>query len=167
MDGYKKLLTVLLLAAMVSVFASPALATSNQMMADKNIVQVAQDSGQFNTLITAVKAADLQDTLSGKGPFTVFAPTDAAFDKLPAGTVQSLVNDKPKLKNILTYHVVPGKLTAADIKNMKTLKTVQGQELKVTVIGDKVMVDGATVTNADIMTNNGVIHVIDKVMMPS
>ncbi|MCD1294097.1 hypothetical protein CUJ83_03695 [Methanocella sp. CWC-04] len=152
---------------MVSVFASPALATSNQMMADKNIVQVAQDSGQFNTLITAVKAADLQDTLSGKGPFTVFAPTDAAFDKLPAGTVQSLVNDKPKLKNILTYHVVPGKLTAADIKNMKTLKTVQGQELKVTVIGDKVMVDGATVTNADIMTNNGVIHVIDKVMMPS
>jgi uncharacterized surface protein with fasciclin (FAS1) repeats len=162
----KKLLKVLLLASVVLAFASPAIATSHQNMAGKNIVQVAQDAGQFNTLITAIKAADLQGTLSGKGPFTVFAPNDAAFEKLPTGTVQSLVNDKPKLTNILKYHVVPGKLTAADIKDMKTIKTIQGNELKVTVSGDKVMIDGAMVTSADIMTDNGVIHVIDKVLIP-
>lgn len=136
--------------------------------ADKDIVDTAVGAGSFKTLVAAVQAAGLVDTLKGTGPFTVFAPTDEAFAKLPAGTVESLLKpeNKAKLVAILTYHVVPGKVTAADVVKLKEAKTVQGSSAKITVKGDKVMVDSANVVKTDIMTSNGVIHVIDAVIMP-
>ena len=130
-----------------------------------DIVDTAVSAGQFTTLVKAVQAAGLVDTLKGEGPFTVFAPTDAAFAKLPAGTVESLLNDKQKLTQVLTYHVVPGKVTAAQVKS-GNVKTVQGQSLRVRADGGAVMVDNARVTNTDIMASNGVIHVIDTVVLP-
>ena len=130
-----------------------------------NIVETAVGAGSFKTLVAAVTAAGLGSTLSGPGPFTVFAPSDAAFAKLPAGTVEALLADLPKLKAILTYHVVPGKLLAADVVKSTTLKTVQGQSLAVSVNGG-VKVNEAHVVQADIVTNNGVIHVIDSVVLP-
>ena len=133
-----------------------------------NIVQVAVEAGSFNTLVAAVKAAGLVETLSGPGPFTVFAPTDAAFEKLPAGTVTALLADKEKLTAILTYHVVNGKVMAADIvkTNGAMPKTVNGLPLDVTVKGGKVYVNGANVVTADVQASNGVIHVIDAVLLP-
>jgi uncharacterized surface protein with fasciclin (FAS1) repeats len=113
-----------------------------------------------------VKAAGLVDTLKGTGPFTVFAPTDEAFAKLPAGTVDALLKDPEKLKDILLYHVVAGKLMAADVVKMKSAKTVEGSLIKVHVTGGKVMVDNAEVVKTDIACDNGVIHVIDTVIMP-
>jgi len=130
-----------------------------------NIVETAVGAGSFRTLVAAVTAAGLGGTLSGPGPFTVFAPSDAAFAKLPAGTVEALLGDLPKLTAILTYHVVPGKLLAADVAKSKALKTVQGQSLAVSVNGG-VKVDEAHVVQADIVTDNGVIHVIDSVVLP-
>jgi uncharacterized surface protein with fasciclin (FAS1) repeats len=130
-----------------------------------NIVQTAVENGNFKTLVTAVKEADLVETLSGPGPFTVFAPTDEAFAKLPPGTVESLLKDKAKLTAILTYHVVAGKHMAADVSKQHSLKTVQGQELKIKN-GSGVTVDNANVVTADIVTDNGVIHVIDSVVLP-
>ena len=134
----------------------------------KNIVQTAVDAGSFTTLVAAVQAAGLVETLSGKGPFTVFAPSDAAFAKLPAGTVDALLKDKAKLAAILTYHVVPGKVMAADVLKMKsgTPKTVNGETVSIAVRDGKVYVDGAQVVSTDIVTTNGVIHVIDAVIMP-
>jgi len=136
--------------------------------ADKDIVDTAVGAGSFKTLVAAVQAAGLVDTLKGTGPFTVFAPTDEAFAKLPAGTVESLLKpeNKAKLVAILTYHVVPGKVTAADVVKLTEAKTVQGSSAKITVKDGKVMVDGANVVKTDIMTSNGVIHVIDAVIMP-
>ena len=133
------------------------------------IVEVAAGAGQFETLVAAVKAAGLVETLSGPGPFTVFAPTDAAFAKLPAGTVEGLLADKAKLTSILTFHVVPGRVTAADIvaANGATPKTVNGQTVNVTVRDGKVYVNGAQVVTADVGASNGVIHVIDAVLMPA
>lgn len=133
----------------------------------KDIVAVASDSGKFKTLVAAIKAAGLVETLQGTGPFTVFAPTDKAFAKLPAGTLDDLLKpeNKEKLVALLTYHVVPGKIMAADVKTMK-VKTVNGQELDVQVIDGKVTVDNAKVTKTDIAASNGVIHVIDTVVMP-
>ena len=138
------------------------------MVPSKNIVENAAGSADHTTLVTAVKAAGLAETLSGAGPFTVFAPTNAAFDKLPKGTVETLVKpeSKAKLTGILTYHVVPGALKAADLKDGQKLKTVQGEELTVTVKDGKVMVNGATVSIADVISSNGVTHVIDAVLMP-
>ena len=135
---------------------------------EKDIVDTAVGAGSFNTLVAAVKAAGLVDTLKGPGPFTVFAPTDDAFKKLPPGTVEDLLKpeNKAKLTAILTYHVVPGKMMAAEVVKMKSLKSVQGSPIKVTVKGDKVMVAKATVVKTDVMASNGVIHVIDTVMMP-
>jgi len=130
-----------------------------------NIVETAIAAGSFKTLVTAVKAAGLVETLSGKGPFTVFAPTDDAFAKLPAGTVEGLLKDIPKLKSILTYHVVAGKVTAADVMKLKTAKTVQGQNVSIDTKGG-VKIEGANVVKADVMADNGVIHVIDKVILP-
>ena len=130
-----------------------------------DIVDTAVSSGQFNTLVQAVQAAGLVDTLKGEGPFTVFAPTDAAFAKLPAGAIEALLNDKQKLAQVLTYHVVPGKVTAAQVKP-GDVKTVQGQSLRVRSDGGAVMVNNARVTKADIMASNGVIHVIDMVVLP-
>jgi uncharacterized surface protein with fasciclin (FAS1) repeats len=130
-----------------------------------NIVETAVGAGSFTTLVAAVSAAGLVDTLSGEGPFTVFAPSDDAFAKLPAGTVDSLLADLPKLTAILTYHVVPGMMMAADVVKSTSLPTVQGQSLTVTVNGG-VKVDDATVVQTDIVTDNGVIHVIDGVLLP-
>ena len=131
-----------------------------------DIVDTAVAAGSFNTLVAAVKAAGLVDTLKGPGPFTVFAPADEAFAKLPAGTVDALLKDPEKLKKILTYHVVSGKVMAADVMKMKMAKTVEGQNVKIKVMAGKVMVDSAHVVKADIVTDNGVIHVIDTVIMP-
>ena len=134
----------------------------------KDIIETAVGAGQFNTLAAALKAAGLVDTLKGAGPFTVFAPTDAAFAKLPKGTVEELLKpeNKAKLTAILTYHVVAGKVMAADVMKMKEGKTVQGGAVKVNAINGKVMIDNATVVKADIPASNGVIHVIDTVLMP-
>jgi uncharacterized surface protein with fasciclin (FAS1) repeats len=130
----------------------------------KDIVDTAVGAGTFNTLATALKAAGLVDTLKGPGPFTVFAPTDAAFAKVPKATLDALLADKAKLTAVLTYHVVAGKVMAADVKAGK-VKTVQGSELTVST-ANGVMVDNAKVTATDIVADNGVIHVIDSVIMP-
>ncbi|OGB04311.1 MAG: hypothetical protein A3E25_21475 [Burkholderiales bacterium RIFCSPHIGHO2_12_FULL_69_20] len=130
----------------------------------KDIVDTAVAAGSFKTLATALTAAGLIDTLKGKGPFTVFAPTDAAFAKIPKADLDALLADKTKLTAVLTYHVVPGKVMAKDVKAGK-VKTVQGSEITVATAGG-VMVDGAKVTKTDIAADNGVIHVIDSVIMP-
>ena len=130
----------------------------------KDIVDTAVAAGNFKTLATALTAAGLVDTLKGKGPFTVFAPTDAAFAKIPKADLDALLKDKAKLTAVLTYHVVAGKVIAADVKAGK-VKTVQGSELTVSTTGG-VLVDKAKVTATDIVANNGVIHVIDSVIMP-
>jgi transforming growth factor-beta-induced protein len=134
----------------------------------KDIVDTAVSAGSFNTLVAAVKAAGLVDTLKGTGPFTVFAPTDEAFAKLPAGTVEDLLKpeNKAKLVAILTYHVVPGKVMAADVVKLHMAKTVNGQELTVKASKGSVMMDSAKVTKTDILCTNGVIHVIDTVVLP-
>ena len=136
-------------------------------MAQKDIVDVAIAAGSFNTLAAALKAAGLVDTLKGDGPFTVFAPTDAAFAKLPEGTVESLLlpENKDKLVAILTYHVVPGKVMSTDLTDDMMAATVEGQDVKID-LENGVMVNDATVISADVETSNGVIHVIDKVLMP-
>jgi uncharacterized surface protein with fasciclin (FAS1) repeats len=140
-------------------------ATSLASAAD--IVETASAAG-FNTLVTAVKAAGLVETLKGPGPFTVFAPTDAAFAKLPAGTLESLLKpeNKAKLQSILTYHVVAGRVMAKDVMKMTSAKTVEGENLTITIVGGGVMVNDAHVTKADIKASNGVIHVIDTVLLP-
>jgi uncharacterized surface protein with fasciclin (FAS1) repeats len=132
------------------------------------VVDIAVGSADHSTLVTAVKAAGLVETLSGAGPFTVFAPTNAAFEKLPKGTVESLLTPEKKddLTGILTYHVVAGAFKAADLKDGQMIKTVNGKELKVTIKDGKVMIDGATVTAADLVAGNGVVHVIDAVVLP-
>ena len=133
-----------------------------------DIVDTAVAAGSFKTLVAAVKAAGLVDTLKGTGPFTVFAPTDEAFSELPAGTVENLLKpeNKAKLQGILTYHVVPGTVMAKDVVKLKTAKTVNGQELTVKASNGSVMVDNAGVVKADIVSSNGVIHVIDTVVLP-
>jgi uncharacterized surface protein with fasciclin (FAS1) repeats len=140
-----------------------ALGVSVAQAAD--IVDTAVAAGKFNTLVKAVKAAGLADTLKGDGPFTVFAPTDEAFAKLPAGTVESLLNDKEKLAQILTYHVVPGKVMSTDVTT-GAVQTVQGQPLNVMVDNGAVTVNDAQVVQADVTASNGVIHVIDSVVLP-
>lgn len=134
----------------------------------KDIVGVAAEAGSFKTLLAAAEAAGLVATLQGEGPFTVFAPTDEAFAKLPAGTVEALLQDKAKLAAILTYHVVPGRVMAADVVKAGRARpaTVLGPTLDVRVMDGKVMVDAATVVAADVMASNGVIHVIDTVILP-
>lgn len=132
-------------------------------MAD--IVDTAVGAGSFSTLAAALKAANLVDTLKGKGPFTVFAPTDDAFAKLPAGTVDALLKDIPKLTKILTYHVVSGKVMAADVVNLKSAKTVEGSEVKIDA-SKGVKINESNVTTPDVAADNGVIHIIDAVLMP-
>ena len=154
-------------------FLLPAKAHEHGMMKE-DIVDVAAANGSFNTLVAAVKAAGLVDTLKGEGPFTVFAPTDEAFAKLPDGTVEMLLmpENKDKLVAILTYHVVPGKVMAADVVKTNKATTVQGQgqgqgqDVMINTMGDKVMVNNATVIATDVNAKNGVIHVIDTVIMP-
>ena len=148
--------------------ASAQMANHTEMkMESKNIVEVAAGAG-FNTLVAAVKAAGLVEALQGKGPFTVFAPTDAAFAKLPAGTLDALLKDPVKLAAILRYHVLSGKVMAADVIKAKSVKpaTLNGASLDIRVQDGKVLVNGATVTSADVAASNGVIHVIDTVVLP-
>jgi len=153
-------------AAMACMLVTgPALLADNHS-AQKDIVDTAVSAGQFTTLVKAVQAAGLVDTLKGKGPFTVFAPTDEAFAKLPAGTVESLLANPDKLRQVLTYHVVAGKVTASDVVKLSRAKTVQGQEATIKVSGGRVKIDNANVVKTDIMTSNGVIHVIDSVILP-
>ena len=134
----------------------------------KDIVQTAVAAGKFKTLAAALKAAGLVETLKGEGPFTVFAPTDEAFAKLPKGTVENLLKpeNKDKLTAVLTYHVVPGKVMAKDVVKLSKAKTVQGSEVTIKTAGGKVMVDNATVVATDIVCGNGVVHVIDAVILP-
>jgi len=136
------------------------------MFGQKNIVDIAVSDGRFKTLVAAVQAAGLVDTLKGKGPFTVLAPTDDAFKKLPAGRVEGLLKNIPDLKNILLYHVIPAKAMSGDVVKMTSAKTVQGKEVKIRVKDGKVMVNEATVIIPDIEASNGVIHVIDTVILP-
>lgn len=133
-------------------------------MAD--IVDTAVNAGSFSTLVAAVKAAGLVDTLKGKGPFTVFAPTDEAFAKLPEGTVDGLLKDIPQLKKILTYHVVSGRVMAADVTKLKSAKTVEGSEVAIDA-SKGVKVNDSTVTTPDVAADNGVIHIIDTVLIPA
>ena len=134
----------------------------------KTIVDVAAGNPDFSTLVAAVKAAGLVETLSGEGPFTVFAPTNEAFAKLPEGKVDSLLADIPTLKKILTYHVVAGKVMAADVVGLNNATTVQGDDVKIAVVEGKVKLnDAAMVTATDLEASNGVIHVIDTVLIPS
>ncbi len=153
----------LILSLSLQSFAAP------KQAATKDIVDTAVAAGSFKTLAAALQAAGLVDTLKGPGPFTVFAPTDAAFAKLPAGTVDELLKpeNKEKLTAILTYHVVSGKVTAAQVMKMTSAKTVNGQPVTISATGGTVMVNNAKVTKADIMCSNGVIHVIDTVLMPN
>ena len=139
-----------------------------KMVPSKNIVENAAGSSDHTTLVAAVKAADLAATLSGPGPFTVFAPTNEAFNKIPKSTLDGLMKPEKKadLAKILTYHVVPGKMMAADLKDGQKLKTVEGNDLMVSVKDGKVMINGANVTIADAVSSNGVTHVIDAVVMP-
>lgn len=132
-----------------------------------NLVEVASSASSFTTLIQAVQAAGLEDTLAGPGPFTVSAPTDEAFAKLPAGTVESLLADTAQLTKVLTYHVVAGKVMAADVQTLTSAPTVEGTALAIDVSGGNVKVNDALVTQADIEADNGVIHVIDTVLIPS
>lgn len=150
---------------MAGVLALTAVGFAQSM--NKNIVEVASGNKDFSTLVTAVKAAGLVETLSGKGPFTVFAPTDAAFAKLPKGTVEDLLKaeNKAKLTDILTYHVVAAQVMSKDVKAGK-VKMVNGKEATVTVTGGKVKIDDANVTAVDVAASNGVIHVIDSVILP-
>jgi len=162
-------LILLATSASVAAFSPSTHMSSRARVAVKaNIVETAVNAGSFKTLVAAVTAAGLGPTLSGPGPFTVFAPTDAAFAKLPPGTVDALLKDIPKLTGILTYHVVSGKVPASTVLTMngKSAKTVNGAEVSIKVQSGKVMVDGATVTTTDIMCDNGIIHVIDSVILP-
>ncbi len=158
--------TCLAMTAAAAVMAGPALA--GDAMAEKDIVDIAAGNDSFSTLVAAVKAADLVDTLKGEGPFTVFAPVNAAFDALPDGTVEDLLKpeNKEQLAAVLTYHVVPGKVMSSDLSDGMMAESVQGSEITVGVGDGGVTVDGANVVQADIEASNGVIHVIDGVILP-
>ena len=153
-----KLISRFIVGAALAAVASVAFAAAD-------IVDTAISAGQFKTLVKAVQEAGLVDTLKGKGPFTVFAPTDEAFAKLPPGTLDALLKDKKKLAAVLTYHVVPGKVMAAQVKP-GMVKTVEGQSLTITTANGDVMVDNAKVIKTDIVASNGVIHVLDTVVLP-
>ena len=163
-----KTIRILTLIAIVATSSFLGIAHAEPKEKAKDIVAVAVGNGSFNTLVAAVKAAGLVETLQGPGPFTVFAPTDEAFAKLPKGTVEELLKpeNKAKLVAILTYHVVAGKVMAADVKTMKA-KTVNGQSLDVKVTDGGVTVDKAKVVTTDVAASNGVIHVIDTVLLPN
>ena len=165
----KKLGLVMTLVMLVVVSSfTPKMNTVHETKIDADIVDLAISQDFLTTLVAAVKAGDLVATLKGDGPFTVFAPTNDAFAKLPAGTVENLLKpeNKAQLVKILTYHVVPGKVMSSDLKNGQMAKTVEGSSIKVTLADGKAMINNATVTAADIEADNGVVHVIDTVIMP-
>lgn len=153
------------LAAVVGMSVT-SYAPAGGKAADKDIVETAVANPQFSTLVTAVKAAGLVDTLKGNGPFTVFAPTNDAFAKVGKDKLDGLLKDKKALTDVLTYHVVAGKVMASDVVKLTSAKTVEGKDVRITVKDGKVMVNGANVTSTDIVCRNGVIHVIDSVLLP-
>jgi uncharacterized surface protein with fasciclin (FAS1) repeats len=156
-------------AVAMAIMATPVTAQmAKATLPNPDIVDVAVSAGSFNTLVAAVKAAGLVETLKGDGPFTVFAPTDEAFAKLPAGTVEALLKpeNKAKLKAILTYHVIAGKVMAKDAAGLTSAETVQGQSISIKAKNGSVWVDNAQVIKTDIAASNGVIHVIDAVILP-
>jgi len=165
----KKLgIVMMLVMLVVSSSFSPKSSSVHEATIKADIVDLAISQDFLSTLVAAVKAGDLVGTLKGDGPFTVFAPTNEAFAKLPAGTVENLLKpeNKAQLVKILTYHVVPGKVMSKDLKNGQMAKTVEGSSIKVTLMNGKVMINNANVTAADIVADNGVVHVIDTVIMP-
>ena len=166
----QRLFTRLFLAvALLASLTSLAVATSQahaQTMSSADIVDTAVNAGQFTTLATALEAAGLVDTLKGPGPFTVFAPTDAAFAKLPAGTLDSLLANPDQLRAVLTYHVVSGADSAADVSMLQQATTLEGEDVTINTANGMVQINNATVTTPDIMASNGVIHVIDTVLLP-
>src|SRR5690348_8941041 len=159
------LLVVAALAA-AAIGASASASTSSRSGGDKNIVQTALAAGQFNTLASLLTKAGLVDALSTSGPFTVFAPTDAAFAKVPKATLDTLAENPAQLKSVLLYHVVPGTVTAADVVKLSSAKTLEGRSLAIKVADGSVYVDQAKVTPPDVTASNGVIHVIDSVLIP-
>jgi uncharacterized surface protein with fasciclin (FAS1) repeats len=150
----------------IALFSTLLLATTFVFANQGNIIEVAKKAGDFKTLLTAIKVANLKSTLEGKGPFTVFAPTDEAFAALPKATLDQLLKNPKALANVLTYHVISGEVTAKDVKT-GDVKTVNGQMLHVNVDGKAVMVNNAKVIKTDIKASNGIIHVINKVLIPS
>jgi uncharacterized surface protein with fasciclin (FAS1) repeats len=155
------------LAVTVALSALAGVASASTEKTQKNIVQTAVAAGQFKTLVSLVKQAGLAGALSGKGPLTVFAPTDAAFAKVPKTTLAALARDRARLKAVLLYHVVPGKVTAARVAKLHSAKTLEGAALRITTAGSAVKVNNARVVRADILASNGVIHVVDRVLIPS
>ena len=164
---FRKFAQYSVLAAAISLVAITAYAGNYK--AKKDIVETAISNGSFTTLVAALDAAGLVETLQGDGPFTVFAPTDEAFAKLPAGTVENLLlpENKDQLTAILTYHVLAGKVTSAQVVKLDSATTVNGQDVRIRINEDVVMVDGATVAAVDVMASNGVVHVIDQVILPN
>lgn len=164
----KSIAALVVVTVVLAAVAGIATASSAKQagMSHKNIVQTAVAAGQFKTLVSLVKQAGLAGALSAPGQLTVFAPTDAAFAKVPKATLAALAKDKAKLKAVLLYHVAKGKVTAAKVVKLKTVKTLQGGTLSIRVAGGKVFVGGAQVITPDVMASNGVIHVINKVLIP-
>src|SRR5579871_6508339 len=158
------LMMVIALAGMVAFGAASRSAADET--ATKDIVDTAVAAGQFKTLVAAVKAADLVETLKGEGPFTVFAPTDEAFAKIPKEKLETLLKDKKALTAVLTYHVLPGKVMAADVVKLDSARTAQGKSLSIVTKDGKVTINGIKVIKTDIVCRNGVIHVIDAVLLP-
>ena len=157
---------IVLVMALLAISAVPALAAP-PAQADQDIVDIAVADGRFTTLVAAVEAAELVDTLKSEGPFTVFAPTDDAFNALPEGTIPTLLNDIPALTDILLYHVVPSKVMAADVVNLTSATTLEGKDISISVVDGKVFLnDSVQVIITDIEASNGVIHVIDAVLLP-
>jgi len=157
---------VLALAVGVATAAAGRATTAGPRMGEENLVQTAVAAGQFKTLASLLQKAGLAGTLESKGPFTVFAPTDAAFAKVPKATLASLAKNKAKLRAVLLYHVVKGKITAAQAMKLHSAKTLEGKSLSIRVGGGKVIVGGATVLKANVLASNGVIHVVNKVLIP-
>jgi uncharacterized surface protein with fasciclin (FAS1) repeats len=162
----KRFLVTTLLGLLVALGTAAGGPAAGADRPDKDVVDTAAAASQFKTLVKAVKAADLVDTLKGPGPFTVFAPTDEAFAKVPKDRLEALLKDKKALTAVLTYHVVPGKVMAADAAKLDSAKTAQGHAVKIAASDGKVTVNGANVVKADIVCKNGVIHVIDAVLLP-
>ena len=152
----------LLLAAMAALTLVPLSASAR----NETIAQIVAKNPEFNTLNTALKEARLEQTLSEKGPFTVFAPTDVAFAKLPKAKLDELLKNKKELERVLKYHVVSGRVTAAEVMKLKTAKTLEGADLKIALEGSKVMIEKAVVSKTDIEASNGVIHIVDSVLLP-
>lgn len=163
---YALLISIALMVG-VCLGGSNSMASSKTMATEKDIVDTAVAAGNFKTLVSAVEAAGLVDTLKGPGPFTVFAPTDDAFAKIPKDQIEALLANKTQLAAVLTYHVVPSKVMSTDLKNEMMVKTVQGENITISLANGGVMVNDATVVQANIVCTNGVIHAIDTVLMPS